>query len=39
MADEEPFDDLDEQPAAADESGQGFDDPTLSEFGENRPET
>jgi len=39
MANEEPFDDLDEQSPAADEGRQGFDDSTLSELGENGPET
>ena len=34
MANEERLDDLDQQPAAADESGQGFDDPALPELGE-----
>ena len=38
MPNEEPFDDLDKQPAAADEGGQGFDDPAFSQFGEEGPE-
>jgi hypothetical protein len=38
MTNEEPLDDLDEQPAAADEGGQGFDDSTLSELQEKRPQ-
>jgi len=38
MANEERLDDLDQQPAAADESGQGFDDPALPELGEKSSE-
>ncbi len=39
MADKEPLDNFYEQPTAADESGQGLDDVTLSELSENGPET
>jgi len=39
MTNKEPLDDLDKQPAAADEGGQSLDDPTLPELGENGPET
>ena len=38
MADEEPLDDLDEQPPATDEGGKGFDDMSLLELCEDRAE-
>ena len=38
MADKEPLDDFDKQPAAADECRQGLDDPALTEFVQKTPE-